>query len=184
MKRKPASEILEDFIESYQENPRGWSFWVSRSNDNFDIYIIRKGEGYFLKLDSIFTPHPIGIGTKVKMDEDQMVERDLPQFGFRKFNKRETRRFLRSLPSPPKKGEPKEKIRRKVSKINEVIERRLLGKPTIPFRPPDEGDRMAVVGPLEPRSPLAEVSESQRKLERDLERKLRKMRQREYPGYY
>lgn len=184
MKRKPADELLKDFIGSYQEDPEGWSFWVSKSDGNYDIYIIRGAEGYFLKLDSIFSPHPLGVGTKVRMEENQTFESNLPQFGFRKFTGEETLKFLRSLPSPPREGESKKEIKKKISKINEAIEKRLLGKPTIPISPPKERDRMAILGPWEPRSPIAEISESQRKLERDLERKLRKMQQREYPTYY
>lgn len=100
MKKKSAEEIMEEFRKEYQENAQGWSFWMSppsNPSEHYEAYLIRGREGFFLKLDSIFTPNPIGVGARgvgarVEVERDQLVE-DLPDFGFRKFTRVETEKF-------------------------------------------------------------------------------------------
>ncbi|KXA93199.1 hypothetical protein AKJ65_06510, partial [candidate division MSBL1 archaeon SCGC-AAA259E19] len=73
MKKKKVEEIMKDFYEEYQKDPKGWSFWISpppSSDDFYEAYIVHQDEAYFLKLDSIFTPNPVGIGSKLGIEEN------------------------------------------------------------------------------------------------------------------
>ncbi|KXA93965.1 hypothetical protein AKJ36_03615 [candidate division MSBL1 archaeon SCGC-AAA259I07] len=74
MERKKAEEVLQEVSEKYQENPRGWSFWTSRESKPPEMYLIHGDTAYFLKVDSLYTPNPIGVGAKFKIEEDQLPE--------------------------------------------------------------------------------------------------------------
>ncbi|KXA99878.1 hypothetical protein AKJ41_04725 [candidate division MSBL1 archaeon SCGC-AAA259O05] len=185
MKKKSAGEIMEQFSEEYQENPQGWSFWISPPSDpseTYEAYLIRGGEGFFLKLDSIFTPNPIRVGAKVEVERDQLVG-DLPDFGFRKFTKEETERFLENLPNPFE-DETEREFRKDLKRSQKKIREKAMNKKPVPLEPPDEPNQLAAMGPYSRGNPLSYVSEKQEELKKDLSKELERMRKREYPGYY
>lgn len=181
MKRKSADHIMKEFFKDYQEDPEGWGFWISESGNYFNVYLTQKNKAYFLKLDSIFTPKPIGVGAEIALEEGQLFENDLPSFGFRRFTSDEVKAFLRSLPSPPKS---KKELRKKIKEIDEKVKKTLMKKSTGPFGPLEEPGEMAILGPYVRRNPLSYVSKKQEELDRKLDRKLREISQREYPSYY
>ncbi len=185
MKKKSIEKIMEDFHEEYQEDPEGWSFWMSppsESGDFYEAYIVHGDEAYFLKLDSVFTPNPLGVGTKLSIEEDQLVE-DLPDFGYRKFDKEETRKFLENLPSP-EEHETEEEFRKELKKSREKFAEKAINKKPVPFEPPGEKGGLAAIGPYSSENPLGYISEKQKKIKRELNRKLERKINRDHPGYY
>lgn len=185
MKKKSIEEIMKKFYEEYQDHPEGWSFWVSpppSSDDFYEAYMIHGDEAFFLKLDSIYTPKPAGVGTKVMIERDQLVE-DLPDFGFRKFSKEEARDFLERLPKP-EDYESKEKFWKDLKNSREEIVEEALDKKPVPFKNLEEPGEMAALGPYSSRSPLSYVSEKQEELREKLSRELERIVSRDYPGHY
>lgn len=185
MKKKSAEEIMEEFRKEYQRNPQGWGFWVSPppdSSEPYEAYLIRGGEGFFLKLDSIFSSNPVGVGARVEIEKDQLVE-DLPDFGFRKFTEEETEKFLKNLPKP-REYESEEEFREDFEKSRKEIREEVLNKEPVPFETPGGPNRLAAVGPYSKGDPLSYVSEKQEELKKDLSKELEKLRKREYPGHY
>lgn len=182
-----AVELMKEFTQEYQQNPKGWSFWISEpseSGDFYDTYIFHKSknEAYFLKTDSIYTPNPLGKGAKIKLEEDQ-VEDNLPDFGFRKFSQEEVRRFLENLPNPGE-YQSEEEFEREVKKRAKNFEKGVMRKNPVPFGPPKHSGEVAAVGPFGRGNPLSHVSKKQEELDRKLSEELEKMERREYPGYY
>lgn len=181
MKRKSANRIMEEFFKDYQEDPEGWGFWISESGNYFNVYLTQGNKAYFLKLDSIFTPKPVGIGAEIELEEDQLSENNLPSFGFRKFTSEEVKNFLRSLPSPPKS---KKEFGETVKEIDKKVKKTLMEKSTGPFGPLKEPGEMALLGPYIRKNPLSYVSKKQEELDKKLDRELKEISQREYPSYY
>ena len=89
-------EILEDKViakylfEKYCTNPKNWNFVISRSGLSdgfFDATVSNTDEVWQLKIDSIYKPVPMMIGTKVDLDSTMVQRRinpDTAPFGFRK----------------------------------------------------------------------------------------------------
>ncbi len=185
MKKKKADEVMEEFHKEYQEDPSNWSFWMSpppNSKDFYEAYIIHGDEAFFLKLDSIYSPNPVGVGTKLKIEEDQL-KKNLPEFGFRKFEKEEVEKFLENLPNP-KDYESKEDFKKDLKKSQKNITENALEKDPVPFEPLKNKGEIAAIGPYSPESPLDYVSEKQKELREELSKKLNKIINRDYPGYY
>ncbi len=185
MKKKNLENIMEDFYEEYQENPTGWSFWVSsppESDDFYEAYILHRDEAFFLKLDSIFTPNPVGVGAKLKIEEDQL-EDDLPEFGYRKFGKEEAREFLENLPTP-EEYESGKQFKKDLKKSQKEIVQKATDKEPIPFEPVRESDGLAALGPYSSKNPLGYISKRQKEMKKELSKKLERMVNRDYPGYY
>ena len=91
-------EILEDKViakhlfEKYCSNPENWNFVVSTSSLSdgfFDATVSNTDEVWQLKLDSIYKPLPLVVGTKIDADST-MIERNIDTnsvpFGFRKLD--------------------------------------------------------------------------------------------------
>ncbi len=175
---------MEDFYEEYQENPKNWSFWLSpppSSDDFYEAYLIHKNEAFFLKMDSIYSPNPVGVGTRFKVEDDQLKE-DLPDFGFRKFEKEEIEKFLNNLPKPDE-FDSREEFMEELGKLNKDFTENAMKKDPAPFEPLEEPGEVAAIGPYSAENPLSYVSEKQKKLRRELSRKLDKIINRDYPGY-
>lgn len=91
-------EILEDKViakylfEKYCTNPKNWNFVISRSGLSdgfFDATVSNADEVWQLKIDSIYKPVPMMIGTKVDLDSTMVQRRinpDTAPFGFRKLD--------------------------------------------------------------------------------------------------
>jgi hypothetical protein len=91
-------EILEDKIiakylfEKYCSNPTNWNFVISRSTSNdgfFDASVSNNDEVWQLKIDSIYKPLPLVIGTKVDVDSatiQRNINTNTVPFGFRKLD--------------------------------------------------------------------------------------------------
>jgi len=93
-----AMDILEDkaiarhLFERYCSNPKNWNFVISTSSLGdgfFDAMVSNTDEVWQLKLDSIYKPLPLVVGTKIDVDsttiERSLSPNSLP-FGFRKLD--------------------------------------------------------------------------------------------------
>ncbi len=160
---------MERFWEDYKENPRGWSFWTHRSKDFFNIYVIHEDKGYFIKLDSIYNNNPLGVGTEIKVEKDQL-EKDLPGFGFRRFTKEEIEEFMESF-SQAEDEDSKKKL----------LEKQIRKKPTLPME--GEKEDYLMLGPFYGGSPFKYHLEQQEKTDEELRKKLKKEFRRKYPMY-
>ncbi len=60
-------------LERYSKNPKNWNFTISpaRSDGFFDALVSSPGEAYQLKIDSIFKPTPLMLGTSVDVDHSK-----------------------------------------------------------------------------------------------------------------
>lgn len=73
-------EILQDknlakyLFEKYTSNPKNWNFIISTSLQDgfFDATISNTDEVWQLKIDSIYKPLPLVIGTKVDLDSTKI----------------------------------------------------------------------------------------------------------------
>lgn len=185
MKKKKADEIMKDFYEEYQEDPKNWSFWISpppNSNDFYEAYILHNDEAFFLKLDSIYTPNPVGVGTKLKIEEDQLKE-NLPDFGFRRFEKSEVEEFLENIPHP-EDYESEEEFKEELKETEDDIKQTAMKKEPGPIKPLKEPGEVAAIGPYSAENPLDYISEKQKEMRNELSKKLNKIINRDYPGYH
>lgn len=185
MKKKKVEDIMEDFYQDYQDDPTGWSFWISpppEREDFYEAYILHKDQGYFLKLDSIYSPNPVGVGAKLGIERDQLTE-DLPEFGFRKFNREEVERFLKNMPKP-EEYESGDKFKKAIRETHQNVVEEAMKKEPGPFEPLDEPGELAALGPYSSQNPLGYISEKQEEIRRELSKKLDRMIKRDYPGYY
>jgi hypothetical protein len=102
-------EILQDknlakyLFERYTSNPKNWNFIISTSSLQdgfFDATISNSDEVWQLKIDSIYKPLPLVIGTKVDLDSTKIEKRinnnPLP-FGYRKLEPPTIMNILKNL---------------------------------------------------------------------------------------
>lgn len=185
MKKKSAEDIMEEFYEEYQDDPEGWSFWLSRSSgrdDFYEVYIIHGDEAFFLKIDSVFTPNPVGIGACLGIEEDQLVK-NLPDFGFRRFSREETESLLSNIPNP-ESYDSKEEFREDLNSFREHIVGEAMNRKPVSIESSEGQGGLVTIGPYSMKSPLSYVSEKQEELKEELSRELERLINRNYPGYY
>lgn len=89
-------EILQDsklakyLFEKYASNPKNWNFLISTISPRdgfFDATVSNVDEVWQLKIDSIYKPVPIILGTKVDLDAtkiERKISNGSPTFGYRK----------------------------------------------------------------------------------------------------
>jgi hypothetical protein len=102
-------EILQDknlakyLFEKYTTNPKNWNFIISTSSLNdgfFDATVSNTDEVWQLKIDSIYKPLPIVIGTKVDLDSTKIekgISSSALTFGYRKLEPPVIMNILRNL---------------------------------------------------------------------------------------
>ena len=91
-------DIMEDKViarhlfEKYCSNPKNWNFVISTSYKRdgfFDAMVSNTDEVWQLKLDSIYKPLPLVVGTKIDVDStaiERGVSANTVPFGFRKLD--------------------------------------------------------------------------------------------------
>ncbi|MEF8832808.1 MAG: hypothetical protein V5A66_04730 [Candidatus Thermoplasmatota archaeon] len=166
---KNIEDIMENFMEDYKENPEGWGFWTNRSDDFYNIYIIHDDKGYFLKVDSIYNNNPLGLGTEISVERDQL-EKKLPDFGFRRFEEDELKNFFESL----SRSEDQEKKKK-------LVQRQMRKKPTLPQNVDEK--EYVMMGPFNQGKPFQYPLEEQEKIDKKLRKKLKKKFRKKYPMY-
>jgi len=152
-------KIIEKIQKEYDKDPRNWSFWLSkdRNGEFYDMFVIHRDECYVIKLDTIFSSNPIGIGKKVKVDGNLFEK--FPESGFRKLSRSEIKELLRN----PRKIWRKEPIPLSFEKVCD--------------------DEVAVIGPQFMSEKPILISKEQEKLDRKLSGELRKIMKRDNPMF-
>ncbi len=91
-------EILEDstlaryLFERYSSNPKNWNFIISTNSHKdgfFDATVSSTDEVWQLKIDSIYKPLPMVLGSKVEIDSTRIERRlssGIAPFGYRKLD--------------------------------------------------------------------------------------------------
>ena len=91
-------EILEDstlaryLFERYSSNPKNWNFIISTNSHKdgfFDATVSSTDEVWQLKIDSIYKPLPMVLGTKVDIDStgiERRLSKGIAPFGYRKLD--------------------------------------------------------------------------------------------------
>ncbi len=100
-------EILEEhdlatyLFNKYSLNQRKWNFIISTSQVNnsfFDAIVSNPDEVWQLKIDSIYKPSPLIMGTKIEADSS-IIEKKLntTEFGYRKLEADVLWKFIRNI---------------------------------------------------------------------------------------
>jgi hypothetical protein len=98
--------VLADLLlEKYSKSPRGWSFVVapSRTHGFFDAFVSNPEQSWQIKMDSIFKPIPLVLGTQTEAEQRRISSLSPVTFGFRKFD---PKLALRLLGGSPEEDEP------------------------------------------------------------------------------
>jgi hypothetical protein len=102
-------EILQDrnlakyLFKKYTSNPKNWSFVISTSSLRdgfFDATVSNTDEVWQLKIDSIYKPLPLVIGTKVDLDSamiEKKISNSAAPFGYRKLEPPIIMKILKNL---------------------------------------------------------------------------------------
>jgi hypothetical protein len=180
-------EILEDKIlandifKKYSVNPKNWSFIISTTSMNdgfFDATITNPDEVWQLKIDSLYKPFPIIMGTKVDMELTKMkkiINKDIVPFGYRKIDPPLLMNFFKKI------SQEHDAISRKdVNYINKELNSILSSiEPTVPVKDTDY-----LFGPfLFTEKHIIDKNSSQKNVSEKLSINLKKKIKERYPGY-
>jgi hypothetical protein len=86
-------------LERYAENPRNWQFAISPAKRDgfFDALVSSPDHSYHVKIDSIFKPNPLMLGTKVEVDFSKTVAASPLTYGYRKLDQEVLMKILASM---------------------------------------------------------------------------------------
>ena len=98
-------------LERYSKNPKNWNFTISpaRRDGFFDALVSSPSEAYQLKIDSIFKPAPMILGTSVEVDHSRFTTPSPVSYGYRKLDRDIFLRLLSNMENA-EKAEPLERI--------------------------------------------------------------------------
>jgi len=160
------SPLGRRILENYSRNPRGWSFVLSASKSGFfDALVSGPSETWMLKIDSIFKPIPVVLGSSV----EALSKPDSTPFsyGYRTLSPELVFQML--------KGEGMESQDQRTARLLSVLN----SEPVVP----QEG-RSYAQGPIVYTDTQRMVlSESQRKLDDKLTSEMRQVLRSKYPAY-
>ena len=94
------SNLATNLFERYSANSRNWKFVVSVSqlNGNFyDAIVSNPNEVWQLKIDSIYKPNPLIVGTKVDVDPVKFNDNAHMPFGYRKLDPKKIGKILSNI---------------------------------------------------------------------------------------
>lgn len=93
--------LSRHLLEKYSKNPSGWSFTIypSIKDDSgfFGAVVSGPEEVWQLKLDSIFKPSPLMLGTKVDLDPKTVKPLGQVPYGYRKIDSQLIGQLLKAL---------------------------------------------------------------------------------------
>jgi hypothetical protein len=82
--------LAKSLFERYSANARDWRFEISvseKSGSFFDAIVSNPNEVWQLKIDSIYKPNPLIIGTKIDVDPIKFSnDKNAFSFGYRKLD--------------------------------------------------------------------------------------------------
>jgi hypothetical protein len=94
------NNLAMNLFERYSANSRNWKFVVSVSqmNGNFyDAIVSNPNEVWQLKIDSIYKPNPLIVGTKVDVDPVRFTNNTHMPFGYRKLDPKKIGKILSNI---------------------------------------------------------------------------------------
>ena len=84
------NNLAKSLFDRYSANARDWRFEISvseRSGSFFDAIVSNPNEVWQLKIDSIYKPNPLIIGTKIDVDPIKFSnDKNAFSFGYRKLD--------------------------------------------------------------------------------------------------
>jgi hypothetical protein len=92
--------LATNLFERYSANSRNWKFVVSVSQQNgnfYDAIVSNPNEVWQLKIDSIYKPNPLIIGTKVDVDPLRFNDNTHMPFGYRKLDPKKIGKILSNI---------------------------------------------------------------------------------------
>ena len=94
------NNLATNLFERYSANSRNWKFVVSVSQQNgnfYDAIVSNPNEVWQLKIDSIYKPNPLIIGTKVDVDPLRFNDNTHMPFGYRKLDPKKIGKILSKI---------------------------------------------------------------------------------------
>lgn len=94
------NNLATNLFERYSANSRNWKFVVSVSQQNgnfYDAIVSNPNEVWQLKIDSIYKPNPLIIGTKVDVDPLRFNDNTHMPFGYRKLDPKKIAKILSNI---------------------------------------------------------------------------------------
>jgi hypothetical protein len=94
------NNLATNLFERYSANSRNWKFVVSvtQQNGNFyDAIVSNPNEVWQLKIDSIYKPNPLIIGTKVDVDPLKYNDNTHMPFGYRRLDPKKIGKILSNI---------------------------------------------------------------------------------------
>jgi hypothetical protein len=94
------NNLATNLFERYSANSRNWKFVVSVSQHNgnfYDAIVSNPNEVWQLKIDSIYKPNPLIIGTKVDVDPLRFNDNTHMPFGYRKLDPKKIGKILSNI---------------------------------------------------------------------------------------
>jgi len=94
------NNLATNLFERYSANSRNWKFVVSVSQQNgnfYDAIVSNPNEVWQLKIDSIYKPNPLIIGTKVDVDPLRFNDNTHMPFGYRKMDPKKIGKILSNI---------------------------------------------------------------------------------------
>lgn len=94
------NNLATNLFERYSANSRNWKFVVSVSQQNgnfYDAIVSNPNEVWQLKIDSIYKPNPLIIGTKVDVDPIRFNDNTHMPFGYRKLDPKKIGKILSNI---------------------------------------------------------------------------------------
>jgi len=168
MKTLEGEDLRNRILESYYKNPKGWSFVISPSSKYgfYDAVVSGPDGTWMLKMDSLFKPFPIVLGTRTEPDPKSNPVGSFP-YGYRKLPPELILQMLR--------GEGHLSRDRVMASLLSVLRSETVV--------PEEGGNYAE-GPFIFTSPLRSgLSENQKELDDKLASEMRRLLRIRYPAY-
>ncbi len=104
MKLLEGESLRRHLLESYSKNPKGWSFVISPSVKHpgfYDAFFSGPQEAWMLKIDSIFKPAPIVLGSPTE-ESPNLKQAGTFRYGYRTLSPELILQMLRGEEYPPK----------------------------------------------------------------------------------
>ena len=164
------SALFRHLLEQYSKKPNGWNFTVAPSAKDsfFDALVSGPEESWQLKIDSIFKPTPLVLGTKVEAPTKFSSASTAP-YGYRRLDPELLLKLFQEVSDEQARGAGKTNIDQ------------LLGS-LAPVPPVENGSY--VEGPFVfTKEKLFTKSDSQRQLDEKLSTEIKRLLRDQYPGY-
>ena len=92
--------LSKHLLERYSKNPLGWNYTMypsSKDNGFFGAIVSGPDEVWQLKVDSIFKPNPLMLGTKMDIDPQSVKPPGTINYGYRKIDNHLVGTLLKAL---------------------------------------------------------------------------------------